>query len=74
MIQDIVFDKEKTYMFSSSVDGIVKSWLPDVGDDDNIKDYEVSVRAVPALLPKKNICKTLCSWHLSFALFRILKA
>ena len=58
MILDMVWDKEKDYLFTGGVDMKVRSWVAEIGSE--AKVFEGATRSVSFLLVKGNIRK--CSW------------
>ena len=58
MILDMVWDKEKVYLFTGGVDMRVRSWMAEIGSE--AKVFEGATRSVCFLLVRGNIRK--CSW------------
>ena len=61
MILDMVWDKEKVYLFTGGVDMKVRSWMAEIGSE--AKVFEGATRSVCFLLVRGNIRK--CSWFIN---------
>lgn len=44
MILDMALDHDRTYMFTASVDGKARSWMPEIGDE--VRVFDVAYRSV----------------------------
>ena len=55
MILEMVWDMERTYMFTASVDCNARSWLPEMADE--VRVFEGGSRSIITVCLKGNICK-----------------
>lgn len=55
MILDLALNKDKTLLFSASVDMCARSWLPEVGGE--AKTFEGGERSVTLLYLKGHTCE-----------------
>lgn len=56
MVLDLVLNKDRTMLYSASVDTKARSWLPDVGGD--AKVFEGGERSITLLYLKGDICES----------------
>ena len=56
MIVEMIWDKDKSYLFTGSTDCSARSWFPTAGDD--VRVFEGGERTVIVLLLKGNIRMT----------------
>lgn len=56
MILDLVLNKDKTLLFSASVDMLARSWLPEVGGE--AKVFEGGERSITLLVLKGQTCES----------------
>ena len=55
MVLDLALNKDKTLLFSASVDMLARSWLPEVGGE--AKVFEGGERSITLLYLKGQTCK-----------------
>lgn len=55
MVLDMCFDHDKTYMYTASVDGHARSWMPEIGDE--VRVFQGATRSVVFVHCKGNICE-----------------
>ena len=57
MVLDLALNKDKTLLYSASVDMQARSWLPEVGSEAKI--FEGGERSITLLVLKGQTCKSL---------------
>ncbi len=55
MILDMVWDRDRTYMFTGSVDMTARSWMPELGDE--VRMFEGAPRSVTIVKAQGEIRK-----------------
>lgn len=53
MVLDMIWDHDKTYMFTASVDCEARSWMPDIGDE--VRTFKGGTRSITHIYLKGNI-------------------
>ena len=53
MVLDMIWDQDKTYMFTSSVDCEARSWMPEIGDE--VRTFKGATRSITHVYLRGNI-------------------
>ncbi len=53
MVLDMAWDRDMSYLFTSSVDCEARSWMPEIGDE--VRSFKGATRSITFICVKGNI-------------------